>query len=55
MAAQKKSVLAAAFVGLLVASVVLLVLSEPAAADSVAVAGEWQAVNCQLARALHAI
>jgi hypothetical protein len=50
MAAKKKSVLAAAFAGLFIASLVLLVLAEPAAADGVA--GEWPGINCQLAEVL---
>jgi predicted NAD/FAD-dependent oxidoreductase len=53
MAAQKRSVLLAAVAGVLLASFVLLALPEPAdaAADQLAVSGEWQSSNRQLAGA----
>jgi hypothetical protein len=51
MAAQKRSVLLAAVAGVLLASFVLLEFTEPAdaAADQLAVSGEWQSSKCQLA------
>jgi hypothetical protein len=47
MAAQNRSVLLAAVAGVLLASFVLLALTEPAdaAADQLPVSGEWQSSN----------